>query len=122
MSERTIDLVYFDGCSNTYKLRTHLHSVLADRLWREWNLSAALEAVDAPTDWSEWDLASDATPERYRGHGSPTVLVDGRNVTGVGAAAMACRSDGAPSVSAIVEYLRQSRSETTTLPPVTARS
>lgn len=94
MTSKTIDLVYFEGCPNAQQARE--------------NVRSALEAVDAPTDWAEWDLASDATPERYRGYGSPTVLVDGRDVTGdgTGAAAMACRSDGAPSVSAIVECLR----------------
>ena len=94
MTRKTIELVYFDGCPN------------ADRA-RE-NLRSALETVGADPDWDEWDLASASTPERYRGHGSPTVLVDGRDVTGSdgGAAAMACRSDGPPSVSAIAERLR----------------
>lgn len=94
MTRKTIELVYFEGCPNAERARD--------------NLRAALEVVGAPTDWDEWDLALEATPERYRRHGSPTVLVEGRDVTGdgTGAVAMACRSDGAPSVSAIAESLR----------------
>ena len=94
MIRKTIDLVYFEGCPNVERARE--------------NLRSALEAVAARAHWNEWDLASEATPERYHGHGSPTVLVDGRDVTGdgVGTVAMACRSDGVPSVSAIAESLR----------------
>ena len=93
MTRKTIDLVYFKGCPNAELARQ--------------NLRSALEAVGAPLDWNEWDLASDTAPERYRRHGSPTVLVDGEDVTGDGAraAAMACRADGAPSVRAITEAL-----------------
>lgn len=81
MSEQRIDLVYFDGCPNADKARVNLRSVLADRSWREWNLTAA------------------DTPEEFRRYGSPTVLVDGRDVTGEGGTTggMACRADGAPS-------------------------
>jgi len=81
MSDREIDLVYFDGCPNVDEARSHLRALLPDGSWTEWNLSSA------------------DTPETYRRHGSPTVLVDGRDVTGDGggAVAMACRVDGAPS-------------------------
>ena len=50
---------------------------------------------------------AETTPERFRRHGSPTVLVDGSDVTGEGAevAAMACRADGAPSVETITDSL-----------------
>ena len=94
MTTRNIDLVYFDGCPNAQQARENLHS--------------ALESLGEPPHWDEWDLASEATPARYRAHGSPTILVGGVDVThaGAGAAAMACRSDGAPSVSTIVEHLR----------------
>jgi hypothetical protein len=94
MTRKTIELVYFEGCPNAERARE--------------NLRSALEVVGAHTDWDEWDLALEATPQRYHRHGSPTVLVDGRDVTGdgAGAVAMACRSDGAPSVSTIAESLR----------------
>ncbi len=85
MSERTIDLVYFDGCPNAEAARANLRAVMADGSWREWNLSS----VD--------------TPERFRRYGSPTVLVNGRDVTGDGGStgAMACRADGAPSTDVL---------------------
>ena len=94
MTRKTIELVYFKGCPNAQKARE--------------NLRSALESVGTRLDWEEWDLASETTPERYRRHGSPTVLVDGEDVTeDTGAvAAMACRADGAPSVSTISDRLR----------------
>ena len=94
MSTKAIDLVYFDGCPNAEQARE--------------NLRAALNAVGQPPAWNEWDLGSEATPDRYRRHGSPTVLVDGNDVIrdGDAATAMACRSGGAPSVSTIVGHLR----------------
>lgn len=89
MTKKTIELVYFDGCPNVARARA--------------NLRTALRESGHSIEWSEWDLTSDTTPEEYRRHGSPTVLVDGEDVTGDGAEAisMACRSDGAPSVAAI---------------------
>ncbi|MCH1571879.1 MAG: hypothetical protein L7S64_11095 [Longimicrobiales bacterium] len=93
MRSAQIDLVYFEGCPNATKARE--------------NLRAAIEQTGTQLAWSEWDLMADTTPERFRKHGSPTVLVDGRDVTGEGAeaTAMACRSDGAPSVALIAESL-----------------
>ncbi len=93
MSERGIDLVHFDGCPHADEARANLRAVLEGESWREWNLSA--------TD----------TPERFRRYGSPTVLVDGRDVTGEGeaASAMACRADGAPSRQVIRRALAERR-------------
>lgn len=87
--ECTVELVYFDGCPNADRAREHLREVLGEGAWREWNLS------------------SEDTPGRFRRHGSPTVLVEGRDVTGAGDgnAAMACRADGAPSVEVIERAL-----------------
>ena len=50
---------------------------------------------------------SDVRMGHFRRYGSPTVLIDGQDVTGegAGAAAMACRADGAPSVALIAERL-----------------
>ena len=94
MTGEAIDFVYFDGCPHADQARN--------------NLRAALEAVGAHTAWNEWDLGSEATPDRYRRYGSPTVLIDGVDVTpgGAAATAMACRSGGAPSVSVIIKHLR----------------
>lgn len=91
MSKREIDLVFFDGCPNAEQARANLRAVLDSGSWREWNLS------------------SPDTPERFRRYGSPTVLVDGRDVTGEDEhendGAMACRADGAPSPDLIRETL-----------------
>lgn len=89
MSGRNIDLVYFDGCPNAEAARAILRALLPERPWREWNLSSA------------------DTPEQFRRYGSPTILVDGRDVTGENGAtgAMACRADGAPSLDAIRKAL-----------------
>lgn len=85
MSKTMIELVYFEGCPNAERARENLASLLE------------------PGSWVEWNLSQEDTPERFRRFGSPTVLVDGRDVTGEvgGNAAMACRADGAPTVDAI---------------------
>jgi len=89
MSERKIELIYFDGCPNADEARENLRTVLGAESWRE------------------WDLESDQTPELLRRHGSPTVLVDGRDVTSGEEAtgAPACRADGAPSPEEIRKAL-----------------
>lgn len=93
MGNHTIELVYFDGCPNAEKARANLRTATG--------ASAGEEA------WSEWNLSDEGTPERYRRFGSPTILVDGEDVTGAdgGNVAMACRADGAPSVPALREAL-----------------
>ena len=91
---RRIELVYFEGCPNVPAARK--------------NLQGALRAVGRPLEWSETDLGADSTPEDFRRYASPTVLVDGEDVTGSPCGeAVACRNAGAPSVEAIVEKLRR---------------
>lgn len=84
-----IELVYFDGCPNAEQARANLRAVVDDDSWKEWNLS------------------SSDTPDRFRHYGSPTVLVDGRDVTGDTGETegMACRADGAPAPEVIEEAL-----------------
>ena len=93
MKTPRIELVYFEGCPNAAQARE--------------NIRVAVEASGRPLDWSEWDLMAESTPEDFRRYGSPTVLIDGEDVTGESAAtvAMACRADGAPSVTLIAERL-----------------
>ncbi len=88
-----IELVYFDGCPNASQARE--------------NLREAVEASSQALTWSEWNLMEESTPADFRRFGSPTVLVDGEDVTGesVGTAAMACRADGVPSVATIKERI-----------------
>lgn len=89
-----IELVYFEGCPNALKARDNIRAAVA-------------EAFTQPIEWAEWDLMADATPEDFKRYGSPTVLVDGHDVTGDGPGnnAMACRADGAPSVQSITAKL-----------------
>lgn len=84
-----VDLVFFDGCPNADEARINVRDALGGGSWREWNLS------------------SPDTPDRFRGYGSPTVLVGGRDVTGASASSegVSCRTDGAPSVKAIRDGL-----------------
>jgi hypothetical protein len=93
MQNPRVDLIYFEGCPHVAAARA--------------NLRTAIESVGAGPTWREWDAASEATPSELRRYGSPTVLVDGRDVTGgVGqAGGMACRTDGAPSVAVIAARL-----------------
>ena len=90
MKTPRIELVYFEGCPNASQARE--------------NLKEAVEASNEDLTWSQWDLMEESTPADYRRFGSPTVLVDGEDVTGenVGTAAMACRADGVPSVATII--------------------
>jgi len=84
----TIELVYFQGCPNADTART--------------NVRTALEALGRPTDITEWDQLAPDAPAHIKRYGSPTILVNGRDITGVGESAGAtCRADGAPSTDAI---------------------
>ena len=96
MSEERVEFIYFEGCPNTSLARD--------------NLRAALCSAGHELTWTKWDLLADSTPEHLRRYGSPTVLVDGRDVTGGdggGTAKPSCRADGAPSVAAILEKLEE---------------
>lgn len=50
-------------------------------------LREALDAVGLPHEWVEWNRAAKASPAYARQYGSPTVLVDGTDVSGDGGAA-----------------------------------
>ena len=43
-------------------------------------LSRALQEVGAAAVWTEWNTEDDACPARLRSYGSPTVLVNGKDV------------------------------------------
>ncbi len=91
--KQSIELVFFEGCPNVGLARD--------------NLRSALQSAGEDITWTAWDLRSDSTPKHVKSHGSPTVLINGRDVTGdtAIAAAMACRADGVPSVALILEKL-----------------
>src|SRR2546427_1723540 len=62
----TVELVYNEDCPNAEEARINLRRAFAE---------AGLAA-----QWTEWEASSDATPTRLRRYGSPTVLVNGRDV------------------------------------------
>lgn len=97
----TLELVHDRGCPHVEAARA--------------SLERACEQAGLPPRWTEH--ASDDAPPHARGYGSPTILVDGRDVAGAGAgAAECCRvyagADGAlrgvPDASIIVRALAAS--------------
>ena len=91
----TIELIYFEGCPNVERARA--------------NIGEALVALDLTAEWQEWEQGDPGVPEYVKQHGSPTVLVNGRDVTGVeaGLGGAACRADGAPSAEVIGAALEE---------------
>ena len=89
----TVELIYFAGCRHVGRTRAALRE--------------ALESHGLPARWKEWDQLSSTAPERVQGYASPTVLVAGRDVTGVErtTAARACTWAGGPSVGVIQRAL-----------------
>lgn len=98
-----VELVYDADCPNVGAARAEL-------------LRAFGRAGLAPR-WQEWRAGDPAAPPHVRGYGSPTVLVDGRDVAGEapGAGGRSCRlyaggdgaPRGAPPLAAIVAALRR---------------
>lgn len=62
----TIELVHDPGCPNVARAR-HV-------------LSRTLQEAGLPAVWTEWSTDDADCPETYRGFGSPTILVNGRDV------------------------------------------
>ena len=101
----TIELIYDSDCPNVENARAHLRKACAQA------------GLDLP--WREWDRSSLDGPSYVRRFGSPTVLVDGKDVAGLQPArgGNCCRlylSDKgevrrSPAVEAIVAALVQSK-------------
>jgi len=72
-----IELVYFQGCPHVDAARAAL--------------SEALGSVGMPLEWTEWDRDAGATPAALRAYGSPTVLVNGRDVVPTESDGNCCR-------------------------------
>ncbi len=93
-----IQLLYFECCPNVDAARTALREALA------------AEKRDLPIE--EVDVERPDTPEWARGWGSPTILIDGMDITGQERSnASSCRlyAGGAPSVEAIRARLTGAR-------------
>ena len=94
-----VDLVYDADCPNI--------SVARANLVRAFSLAGILPK------WSEHRIGDPSAPERTRGYGSPTVLVDGRDVAGIEPSVEVCcriysgvpGSAQAPSVEQIAEAI-----------------
>lgn len=96
----SVELLYFPGCPHLPAAREQLRR--------------ALVSVGLASSWSEHDVTADDAPAHVRGYGSPTVLVDGRDVTGAlpGQGASCCvyadsEVAGVPPFAAIVAALRR---------------
>lgn len=106
----TVELIYDSGCPNIEAARQQLRR--------------AFQELGQPPAWQEWDRRAPSSPAHARRYGSPTILVDGKDVSG------ASSSDGAdccrvyrsehdslqkvPSVESIISSLRNAPSSTGT--------
>lgn len=103
-----IDLIYDADCPNAGQARI--------------KLKQALEMAGLAARWREWIRTAPSTPQHLRRFGSPTILVDGRDVAGREGldGSGACRiypgedlrRHGAPAVSMILTALRAPRHRT----------
>jgi len=103
-----VELIYSQECPNVERARERLLQ--------------AFSAVGKTPRWQEWDRNDSASPARARAYGSPTILINGRDVTGVDPSADgadACRVyassgtfDGAPAIDSIADALREGHAGT----------
>ncbi len=92
MTQR-VELVYFDGCPHVDEARGRLRE--------------AMMAVGLAPMWDEWDTGRETTPVGYRRFGSPTILLNGGDISGgAEGSGIGCVVGGAPEVASIVEALR----------------
>lgn len=100
---KTVELVYFKGCPHVEDAREQLLRAIAE---------AGLDKK-----WTEWDRDDPSCPASLKGFGSPTILVDGKDVTGAAPTGdgASCRSyidehghvSGAPPLSSILAALKK---------------
>ena len=65
----TVEFVYEKSCPNIAATRKQL--------------IAAFGAAGVAPAWSEWEVGDPDTPNHVRSYGSPTILVDGKDVSGL---------------------------------------
>ena len=95
----SVELLYFPDCPNVPAAREQLRR--------------AFVALGMAPEWTEVDVTSESALPHTRGYGSPSILVDGRDVTGASPSGGSCcrvyaGSDvrGVPPIEAIVSALR----------------
>lgn len=96
-----VELLYFPECPNVLAAREQLRR--------------AFEACGSSPNWIEVDVSAEGAPVYARGYGSPSVLVDGKDVTGSSpGGGSACRiyvgtdMRGVPPLESIIAALRAS--------------
>jgi len=97
-----VELIYQDSCPNVEGARAALR--------------AAFRSIGRAPRWTEWERGAPGAPAHARLYGSPTILVDGRDVAGAapGDGSESCRvyggaQQGVPPVAAIVAALGRAR-------------
>lgn len=98
----TIEVIYDKDCPNVEGARAHLRQ--------------ALSGTGLPAEWQEWDRANLESPQHAKFFGSPTILINGKDVAQAEATGEAncCRVyvdeagqfKGTPSIATIVAALR----------------
>lgn len=98
-----IELIYDGDCPNRDKARSQLR--------------LALDELGLPAQWKEWERSNPEAPAHVRNYGSPTILVDGKDVAGAKPSdgASSCRLyegrnggfEGIPPLEAIVSALKE---------------
>jgi len=68
MKNLKIELIYDLDCPNVEAMRGQLSKALAE------------SKIDA--NWKEWDRNSEQSPEYARKYGSPTLLINGKDISG----------------------------------------
>jgi hypothetical protein len=104
-----IELVYEKTCPNTEAARSQL-------------LQACTEAGIAPR-WQEWEVSMPEAPAHVHGYGSPTILVNGQDISGnmIEGDDYCCRvyshgehtNKGVPAVADIVRALKSAQKNDT---------
>lgn len=99
--KHAVELIYDNDCPNIEAARVQLRK--------------AFEEAGREAKWQEWDRAQEDAPDYVRQYGSPTVLINGKDVSGEGSAAdsSCCRVyrnanghfQGVPSIDAIRDAL-----------------
>jgi hypothetical protein len=99
-----VELIYDAACPNVEAARQQLRR--------------AFQELGQPPAWQEWDRGAPSSPAHARQYGSPTILVDGKDVSGASPSdgADSCRvyrskHDGlqrVPPIEAIVSAMRNS--------------
>lgn len=95
-----IELVYEQSCPNVPAARSLLQTACA--------------RLGLAQHWREWELSDPNLPAHARGYGSPTILVNGRDVAGAAPGVSACcrlyngaqGPQGVPELDQVVHVLQ----------------